>query len=376
MKAPTGIVWAGNVGDLGGYGNVSRNYLRVFKKIEIPVSLANTGQTHHEIGEEDLALLHEINSPPAVLGSTPFLFVNSIPELFPLFASFPFTKQIGVTLFETDRIPHHWVPLCNEMDEIWVPSHFNFRTFSQSGVNPQKIKVVPYPIQIENYKGPFEPFPFPEEVRSFVFLYTLGFDYRKGLDLLIESYCEEFTDQEDVSLVLKIYQWNNYYEIEQIIHSYIPSKKNNPHIYVILQTFHRKQLLSLYSSSTCFVSLDRGNGWGMPQMEMMAMGKPVITINWGGGTEFMTEENAFLIEPEKELEGVHPILQSTRSQYYLGHRWPVIKMENVRKTLRDAFSNKDKREQLAKKAKEKIQKNYTIDVVAEKIKNLLFRDSL
>lgn len=45
-----------------------------------------------------------------------------------------YLKKIGVTTFETDRIPEHWVEPCNQMDEICVPSQFNIETFSKSGL--------------------------------------------------------------------------------------------------------------------------------------------------------------------------------------------------------------------------------------------------
>jgi len=50
---------------------------------------------------------------------------------------------IGRSMFETNKIPTHWIDPCNELvDSIWVPSHFNVETFNLSGVNASKISVV------------------------------------------------------------------------------------------------------------------------------------------------------------------------------------------------------------------------------------------
>lgn len=373
LRIPTGIVWVGHVSDLGGYGNVSRNYLRALKKCNLPISIVDIGVTHEEIGKEELDFLQQVNRPHTELGNNPIVIINSIPDKFDLFSNLPFRKRIGVTLFETDRIPPQWVPKCNKMDEVWVPSQFNYRTFTASGVDSQKVKVIPYPIEIETYNKRFSSFPFPEDTKSFIFLYTFGFDYRKGVDLLIKSYCAEFTDKDDVSLVLKIYQWNQFYNVKKEIQSYIPNKPNNPHILIYLDTFSREQLLSLYASSTCYVSTDRACGWGLPQMEMMSMGKPVISIDWGGGTEFMNEKNAFLIKAETELEPVHPILQQSRKDLYFGHKWPKVKEENVRKILREVYTNKIKRDAIANQAKLDIKNFFSIDKVLETMRaRLLF----
>lgn len=46
-------------------------------------------------------------------------------------------------MFETAAVPAGWLPRLSEVDEVWVPSRFNARTFADAGVDPQKIVVVP-----------------------------------------------------------------------------------------------------------------------------------------------------------------------------------------------------------------------------------------
>ena len=42
--------------------------------------------------------------------------------------------KVGFTMLETDGIPAEWVRQANLMDEVWCPSHFNVKTFRDSGV--------------------------------------------------------------------------------------------------------------------------------------------------------------------------------------------------------------------------------------------------
>ncbi len=44
-----------------------------------------------------------------------------------------------------------------------------------------------------------------------------------------------------------------------------------------------------------------GEGWGRPHMEAMACGTPVIATNWSGPTAFITRDDGYLIEIEKDL---------------------------------------------------------------------------
>ncbi|EIJ81350.1 family 2 glycosyl transferase [Bacillus methanolicus PB1] len=374
MVQPSGILWVGPVGDIGGYGNASRNLLRALQHIELPLYVLNIGQIDAEIGEEDIDLLLNIMLSRRDLGDHPVLIIHSTPETFVGIKKDGFIKKIGITVFETDRIPLHWASMCNDMDEVWVPSQFNYRTFTESGVDPSKVHVIHYPIDVGQYVQPFDPYPFPSEVKSFKFLYTLAFDFRKGLDLLIPSYCEEFSNAEDVSLIVKIYVPGGISQesVSELVSSYIPDKENNPHIHFILEKTPRKDLLSLYSSSSCYVSTERACGWGMPQIEMMAMGKPVISVNWGGGTEFMNDKNAFLIEPEPELEWVNSELQRARPVHYFRHKWAKVSKQNVMKTMREAFENHKKREEIALQAKLDIANKFSTQMIAEQIKARLF----
>jgi GT2 family glycosyltransferase len=50
--------------------------------------------------------------------------------------------KIGYTMLEVTGVPKEWVRQANMMDEIWVPSTFNVKTFKKSGVKVP-IKVIP-----------------------------------------------------------------------------------------------------------------------------------------------------------------------------------------------------------------------------------------
>ncbi len=49
----------------------------------------------------------------------------------------------------------------------------------------------------------------------------------------------------------------------------------------------------------CFVSAHRGEGWGVPQMEAMLMGKPIISTSCGGIHEHLKDKEDALLLPFK-----------------------------------------------------------------------------
>ncbi|MEP6754165.1 MAG: glycosyltransferase, partial [Chthonomonadales bacterium] len=86
----------------------------------------------------------------------------------------------------------------------------------------------------------------------------------------------------------------------------------------IFDKLPRKDLLDLYRESDAFVLPSRGEGWGRPYMEAMALGIPTIGTNWSGNTAFMNEGNSFLVDyklvpvPERGWREISA---------YRGHQW-------------------------------------------------------
>ena len=127
-----------------------------------------------------------------------------------------FHYSIGRTMFETDSIPSGWVDRLNYMNEIWVPTNFTRDIFILQGVHMDKIVVVPEPVDTELYQ------PKDLEVRRYlqdasstireiqqlrrkyksIFLFVGKWETRKGVKLLIESYLEAFSPQNDVLLLI------------------------------------------------------------------------------------------------------------------------------------------------------------------------------
>eukprot|EP01052_Picozoa_sp_SAG31_P022704 SAG31_NODE_1820_length_7198_cov_3.163122_5_plen_133_part_00 len=64
---------------------------------------------------------------------------------------------------------------------------------------------------------------------------------------------------------------------------------------IVTEEVSREQMRNLYASSDAFVLPSRGEGWGLPVMEAMAMGKPVLVTNYSGPAEMMSSENSYPI---------------------------------------------------------------------------------
>ena len=76
------------------------------------------------------------------------------------------------------------------------------------------------------------------------------------------------------------------------------SDRNNKVIYSLstnVRTSDRDllHLVCRYGAVDVLVQPSRGEGWGLPMVEAMACGTPVIGTRWSGPAEFLTEENGY-----------------------------------------------------------------------------------
>jgi glycosyltransferase involved in cell wall biosynthesis len=69
-----------------------------------------------------------------------------------------------------------------------------------------------------------------------------------------------------------------------------------PALYLITEHLSTDDLAGLYKASDGFVLPTRGEGWGMPVAEAMAMGKPVVVTNWSGVTAFVDESVGYMVD--------------------------------------------------------------------------------
>ena len=60
----------------------------------------------------------------------------------------------------------------------------------------------------------------------------------------------------------------------------------------------RAALRNLYAAADAFVLPTRGEGWGLPIAEAMAMALPVIATNWSGPTALLSTDNSYPLSRE------------------------------------------------------------------------------
>jgi glycosyltransferase involved in cell wall biosynthesis len=375
MSNITGIYYLAPIFDIGGYGTVARNYLLAMKELGLPIFIHNHGAPDTQVVKDNADFVDSISvKNPDELGDKVALIYHCDPRFIKPFNSPKIVKNIGMSIFETDRIAPEWAENLNKMDEIWVPTQFNYETFKNSGCDESKMKIVRYCIDTRTFNDntDYGTLDYLGNDLGFIFTYVSAYDHRKGYELLIDSFCEAFTKDDDVTLLLKIFipDWSDEKQALSELTQRIMRYKDRPRILISNARMSNKDLLSLYNMSDAYISTERASGWGMPEMEMMAMGKPVASIHWGGTTEYMNSSNSYPIYVSGELEPVDMRLQTHRPTY-AGHKWACVDKKDVVKSLREIYFDNEKRERISKKAKEDVTTILSPKAIAKELERAL-----
>ena len=134
--------------------------------------------------------------------------------------------------------------------------------------------------------------------------------------------------------------------------------------------FHRRvaqqELPALYAGADCFVLPSRGEGWGRPHVEAMAMGLPVVATNWSGPTEFLDEANGYplRLDPKKPLVAV-------REGAFKGHLWANPSVAHLRELLRRVYEDPNAARAKGRAARRDMVEKYSPEVLGREAKRLL-----
>jgi glycosyltransferase involved in cell wall biosynthesis len=131
--------------------------------------------------------------------------------------------------------------------------------------------------------------------RGFRFLHVSSCFSRKGVDALLSAWGQAFSKADEVVLVIKTFP-NPHNKVTDQIARLGRLQPDHAPIVLINQDLDPPQVRSLYDAADVVVCPSRGEGFGLPLAEALALGKPVITTAFGGQSDFCTPETAWLCD--------------------------------------------------------------------------------
>ncbi|NJL70333.1 MAG: glycosyltransferase [Candidatus Competibacteraceae bacterium] len=247
-------------------------------------------------------------------------------------------RTIGFAIFETfdppNEGPTSWVKALNLNDAVICPSKFNVSVFSNAGV-VKPIFYVPHCVDFDLYSP--ETLPIRKHER-FTFMFFGTWKLRKGYAQLAEAFLQEFGAEDNVQLLIKTNLPENAKTYFQTMNRNLGlEKKETAPILVERTIFDERSLPRFMKSADCLVSPTLGEGFGLPGLQCMALGVPVIVTDFSGCQEYANEQTATLLKPEGFIQ--HRQLDNLPQ--FINKKWAFVTVSSIRRAMRYAYENQD-----------------------------------
>jgi glycosyltransferase involved in cell wall biosynthesis len=357
--------------DASGYGKVNRNLALKLHESGYKVKI-DPKRSQNQLNAEELQGLIELEKTRI---TRKHILIDSI---IPSFAEMSSGKyRVLYTTIESYTVPQQFIDCCELYDEIWLTSEWSASILRKYVDKP--IYTVPTGVDPETYKESGPKFDFSRQAKGFIFLSVFGWNYRKGPDVLCKAYFDEFSEEDDVTLLIMSRYQNGMSrhhrnKIKTDIDEYMKGfpNKSMPHLVRFNQMLPEKDMAKLYRACQAFVLSTRGEGGGLPPLEASLCGLPVIMTNCSGQQGYLRDDNSYMVEIDY-LEEIRSGMMHLH--YWDGQKFPALKSESVHKQLRAAMRSvyedysaaRTKNRRMQKLILEKFTWNNTANAASERI---------
>lgn len=262
--------------------------------------------------------------------------------------------------WEESGFPADWVCEFNaSLDLVTVTSGYVAKVLRDNGVHVP-IHVVGNAVD-HILAGDAAPPAAPDGSGNFRFLHVSSGFPRKATDALLAAWGAAFGRDDAVELVIKTFP-NIHNRIDTELAAFRAGHPDAAPVRLINADLAPAAVRALYESADVLVCASRGEGFGLPLAEAMALGKPVITTAHGGQTDFCTADTAWLCDYRFAYAKTH--LSG------FGSVWAEPDVASLARTLQEVVAaGTGERARRAAAGRDRILSHYTWDQVAQRTRD-------
>jgi len=290
ISAGRRLLHFGLFSSLSGMGHASRNLL------DEP-ALARDGL---ELVRIDVAPTEGATFPPSTLSFAESLGLEGdlavidvpvgwLPEVLPKIRS---TRRVVRLAYEATPLPRYLVEALRGVDEVWAMSRYSLESAAAGGVPRERLHLIspqPAPPTVTPQRSPRR----KVEVLGSIF----NFEPRKNPEALLGAFAELIDRDHAVKLLLKVSGITepDFWAWVTGLFGSAPAERVRAACELVVEPLSDAQVSALLARCDLFVLPTRGEGFGLPFLEAMALGIPVVCPDVGGHRDFCDEATSFLV---------------------------------------------------------------------------------
>lgn len=272
-------------------------------------------------------------------------------------------KNVGFATFETFQPPDKWIEVLNNNDAIIVPSKFDYKIFAHALIK-KPLYYIPHSVNVDFYNLNI---PKMNDHKLFTFLFMGTWKKRKGYEQLIEAWLSEFSDKDNVQLVIKTDRPSNAQKYVNMVLKQMGINKGFAPIIFENKVFDEESLPRFVKSADCLISPTLGEGFGYPGLQSMALGVPVIITDFSGCQDYANEDTATLLNPSgfilhKDMDGI---------PQFRNKKWAFVEVKEIRRAMRYVINNPDIIRKKAGVAYQYVMKRFTYSIVEDLFEKMI-----
>ncbi len=366
--------WYGNFTSYTGFSKMNRMFAFGLSDRNVAIKIDNQ-QCPVEVNQSTLEQIQKMENT-IIQDDAPKVFSATIP-----LKTMHGGKKVLYTMMENSQTLHKdYVEKLNMFNEIWVPTNYNKTICKNNGVHPE-VKVMPLGVDTDRYRPDIKPFEFKFPLNGFVFISVFKWNHRKGWDILLKSFMEEFSNKDDVSLLI-VSRTDVHHNRNIILNDFKNTMSGinkpdseMPHISLYDKEIPERDMPSIYKRANAFVMISRGEGFGLPLIESAAVGLPVISSYCSGQTDYLNDDNSFLVHPEgysKAVVNGNMSNLAKHCRFYEDQVFPVFGQQSIERTkelMRYVYENHQEAVNKSKNLTYKVHKEYSWKKAIDKVYN-------
>jgi len=364
--------WSSPLWYVDGYGSVGQEIANAFLQmagVKLTIALRDYHPALGKCGGLPLERWGEAFVPQSIIDR---LREDQEKPIYGINMTFPgdchrsaFPRTIAYTMFESTATPMEWTKPMNLCRRIMTPCENSAQSFRVRGVTVP-IHIVPQGVNPEVW-------PYVDRSKRdgpFTFLIAGGLTYRKNPIGAVRAFLAAFPHDRDVRLVIKTRAG----QIEGGFKNWIDRVPKDDRIQIIAENSTPKRMVQYFLDADAFVWPSRGEGFGIPPVEAMSTGLPVIASDNSGMSQYCDSRYNYPI-PCKEVKVPNQANGGFPDRWGDCGNWWEPDFDALVESLRDVRNNRKRALAKGKSAAAWVREKWTIMHTCQKILEVVCDDA-